>query len=416
MTFLPPHSDPNYQALYIHIPFCARRCAYCDFLTRAVEDMDSSIDEHLQTLTQSLQASRQRGLLAEIQTVYIGGGTPSFIGSQRLVQLVQTITEVLPPSATPREFSVEANPESLSADLLAALVPLGVNRLSLGVQSLQDDELRVLGRLHDSQRARWAMRLALGYLDNVSVDLMCGLPGQTAASWQRTLAEISQLAVPHISVYPLTLESGTALALAVDRGELQVADDDIQADFLEQAEAWLSAGGWQHYEIASYARPGYACRHNTAYWSAQPYLGLGRGAVGMAMASAQQSYREHQENRRHQGPRQRQERQRFNDSGILETLNTQQQAAEDLLLRLRLLAGAPDDLVNAARQVLPGLDACLDQLRGWGLLESSEHSQLRLSRTGWLLGNQVFGRIWELVEAPPELSPSSIADKSATLL
>ncbi|MDR2957707.1 MAG: radical SAM family heme chaperone HemW [Coriobacteriales bacterium] len=374
MSFIPPESDPAYQALYIHIPFCARRCNYCDFTTEAVRIDDSRIDTYLDAMLVELAAAKSRDLLGAIKTVYIGGGTPSFLGDQRLGKLVEAITEQIDGI---REFTVEANPDSFTQQMARLLAGLGVNRLSIGIQSFDNHELTALGRLHDSKQAELALDAACQVFENVSVDIMCGIPLQTAATFQASLQQAVASGINHVSVYPLSLEAGTALAEAVAAGRLTVATDDEQARLLNQAASYLEAEGFIHYEIASYARPGFNSQHNSAYWTARPYLGLGRGAVGM---SQQQSVRY-----------------RFDDQGILEQLDLRQQAAEDLMLGLRLLSGVPDGVVAHTQALLPTANDCLAELEGLGLIEHRE-GHFRLTKRGWLLGNQVFLRIWGLAE------------------
>ena len=375
MTANLPPSDPPYQALYLHIPFCKERCRYCDFTSEAISSNDRRIDAYLDNLSDTLDAANQKNLLEHIQTVYIGGGTPTHIGPDRLSRLINRIAANLP--QPPVEFSVEANPESLTDAMIDMLQHSPVTRVSIGVQSFHDNELQALGRLHDSQTARRAISSTLQHFDNVSIDLMCGIPEQSATSLATSLQTAIDLQVPHVSVYPLTLEDDTPLSDDVQAGRVTVADDDSQADMLQATHDLLSANAYSHYEIASWARDGYQCRHNTAYWTAVPYLGLGHGAVGMCM----------QDGIRH----------RFSEDQTIESLNAAEQAAEDLMLRLRLLAGAPDALVAATARHLPAVDRCLLDLTAAGLLVHTG-GFYRLSEQGWLLGNQAFASIWGLVD------------------
>jgi oxygen-independent coproporphyrinogen-3 oxidase len=367
--YRPPVSDPPYQALYIHLPFCASRCLYCDFESEAVPFDDPRIDAHIDALIRSLDSAGERGLLKAIQTVYIGGGTPSFVGAGRLRRLLTAAPE------TAGEFTLEANPESLTDDVAEVLADSPVNRISIGVQSLNDRELAALGRIHDADAAAAAIARALLVTGDVSIDLMCGIPQQDQASLSNSLSIAAGSGAEHISVYPLTLEEGTPLALAAVDGSVAVADDEEQADMLLMAEEYLAGQGFKHYEIASYARPGRQSRHNRAYWTGVPYIGLGRGAVGMAMVGGR--------------------RLRNSEQGAFECLNPTEQAAEDLMLGLRLMEGIADEMVAKAAMLLPAVTSALEELVDAGLL-THEDGRHRLSGNGWLLGNQAFGRIWAL--------------------
>ncbi|MCL2632732.1 MAG: radical SAM family heme chaperone HemW [Coriobacteriia bacterium] len=376
MGFYPPESEPNYKALYMHVPFCRKRCLYCDFVTEAADFADERIDAHVSGLVRDLEKAALRGQLKQIQTVYIGGGTPSFIGASRLKQVFLALQESLDLAAVD-EFTVECNPDSVTESMLELFTGFGVNRVSLGIQSFIDSELQALGRVHDARSAVAAIELVQPYVDNISIDLMCGIPLQTAQNLTANLQTAVELGINHISVYPLTVEEGTLLEAAVEAGEVRVADDDTQADLLELCKTLLETAGFTHYEIASFARDGFQSRHNQAYWTGLPYLGLGRGAIGMAMCDGV--------------------RVRFSDLEEIERLDNMSQAAEDIMLGLRLMQGVHVGKVNQSRQLLPGLEQCLAELIGSGLIEQqAEH--YRLSSQGWLLANMVFGRIWSLAE------------------
>jgi oxygen-independent coproporphyrinogen-3 oxidase len=377
MSYSVPDSEPNYKALYIHIPFCKSRCYYCDFTTEAIGFDDPRIDAHIDGLVEALQIAHARAQLREIQTVYIGGGTPSFIGAKRLARLFKTLALSLEESQL-SEFTVELNPDSVDEPLLELLAESQVNRISLGVQSLADSELSAIGRAHNSASAKAALQSLLPVIGNVSVDMICGLPGQSEQSFLTSLSELLQFDVSHISVYPLSIEDGTPLAAAYEAGTLMVADDDEQAEMLLAAKQLLASKGFTHYEIASYAKPGFESRHNSAYWTALPYLGLGRGAVGMAYLGGK--------------------RIRFDEQGVIEELDTREQAAEDLMLGLRLLEGVPEQLVLKTSQVLASTIECLNSLVLQGLLEHSD-GYYRLTASSWLLANQTFGQIWSLAES-----------------
>ncbi|MEE0345849.1 MAG: radical SAM protein, partial [Adlercreutzia sp.] len=209
----------HYKALYLHIPFCVRRCGYCDFTTSAVERDSPAIDEYVESLVMDIRRASREGKLGAIETVYLGGGTPSYIGMRRLSMLLYALSMSmhLEPEV---ECTMEANPESLTAPMVRDIWALGVNRLSIGVQSFDDEVLRILGRAHDAEAARAAVRAAQERFKNVSVDLMCGIPGQSAESFAESVREAVALGVNHVSVYPLTIEPHTPFDRAIMRGEM----------------------------------------------------------------------------------------------------------------------------------------------------------------------------------------------------
>ena len=278
-----PH-DP-YKALYIHLPFCKHRCAYCDFTTRAIAPDSVEIDEYIDNLILELRRKAKEGELAEIETVYVGGGTPSFVGQARLSKLLYALGVSM--NLTPEvECSMEANPDSLTPELIRDIYALGVNRLSIGVQSFDDGLLETLDRIHDSARAKQAVLDARERFENVSVDLMCGVPGQTPEMFEADVQTAVDLGVTHVSVYPLTIEDHTPFRRMVDSGEIDDVDQDKEALMMSMAPNVLTPAGFHRYEVASYAREGFECKHNIAYWTGVPYLGLGISAVTMTQNDA----------------------------------------------------------------------------------------------------------------------------------
>lgn len=367
-------SHHPYQALYLHIPFCVRRCAYCDFTTRAVDAASLEIDDYIEGLCLQLRRKAREGELAHIQTVYLGGGTPSHVRMARLSMLLYTLSLSmrLEPDV---ECTMEANPESLDAAMVRDVWALGVNRLSIGVQSFDDEVLQVLGRAHDAARAREAVETAQGRFENVSVDLMCGIPGQSLASFEESVREAVRLGVAHVSIYPLTVEHGTPLFREALEGRFPWPDEDEQADHMEAAARILSEAGFERYEVASYARPGFACRHNRAYWSGVPYLGLGAGAATMTQNDGR--------------------RMRVVDGRVTDDLDAAQMAAEDLMLRMRMAEGAAAEDVRRACALLPRAQEAFEEVCALGLAELRD-GRFRPTERGWLCGNELFGRILDL--------------------
>lgn len=259
---------------YVHIPFCARVCPYCDFTV--VEGRDGLTDRYVAALRQEITSSPT---WRPLDAVFVGGGTPSRIGANRLGSILDTIRSEHGIGER-AEVTLEANPEDIDDESAAALVAVGFSRISLGVQSFDDAVLADLGRVHDSRRATESVEAALGAgFASVSVDLIVGSPAETTASWDGTLRAALALGPQHISAYSLTVEPGTVLWKQV-RGGAPEPDDDIQADRWEAANEMLEAGGYERYEVSNFSRPGHHCRYNAAVWGHAEYLAFGVGAHG----------------------------------------------------------------------------------------------------------------------------------------
>ncbi len=365
--------DP-YKALYIHLPFCKHRCSYCDFTTRAVPKDSPEIDEYVEGLTREIRQASRDGKLSQIETVYLGGGTPSYIGSKHLSSLLYMlgVSMNLSPAV---ECSMEANPDSITFELIKDIYALGVNRLSIGVQSFDDGMLRFLDRAHDAQQAKRAVDIAHERFENVSIDLMCGIPGQTPEMFQESLSTAIDLGVSHISIYPLTIEEHTPLCNKVDAGEVPDVVQDHQAYQMAMAEHILEPAGLMRYEVASYASQGNQCRHNIAYWTGIPYLGLGTSAVTMTQNSSR--------------------RMRVQDGHVVDDLNRRQMTAEDLMMKMRMTRGVSEDELAKAAVLLPdALDVFRSLVRD--NLVKREDGRYKPTFGGWLLGNELYGRIYEL--------------------
>ncbi len=268
------------SGLYIHIPYCASKCIYCDFYSVAKAPTDSRpwATDYVTALLREWD-ERHDELTEPLQTIYFGGGTPSLLPPRELQRLCDGIAAHADLSAV-TEITLEANPEDVTPDFAAALVAeTPVNRVSMGVQTFVDTELRALRRRHDSQRAAQAVAaLRAAGIRNISLDLMYGLPGQTPESLTQSIDHCLALQPEHISAYCLTVEEGTLLARRVAEGTLTLPDDEACLRLAAQLRQRLHDAGYQQYEISNYARPGYASRHNSSYWVGTPYLGLGPGA------------------------------------------------------------------------------------------------------------------------------------------
>lgn len=260
--------------LYVHVPFCARACPYCDF-DFEVGALDQ-VPAYLQGIAQSAASYARQGWVG-FDTIYLGGGTPTMLDAAQFESLRESI-DVLVAGTEIKEFSVEFNPEHHQPELLAALRELGVNRLSMGVQSFQEQGLTILGRAHRASAALRAMNAAGEAGFELSCDLMVGWPGQSRRSLARDLETLISLDLPHISIYAMTVEERSAWPKLVRRGQREMPDPERQAECLAQVEQALQSAGYLHYEIASYAKGGAVARHNSKYWSGQDYLGLGPSA------------------------------------------------------------------------------------------------------------------------------------------
>jgi oxygen-independent coproporphyrinogen-3 oxidase len=260
--------------LYIHVPFCVRKCIYCDFTSISYDG--ALVKSYAEALCTELRL--KKNLAGELKTVYIGGGTPSLMPEDFFEGLFSCLKEIFTPSLS-AEISVEANPGTLSRPKIETLLSLGVNRVSIGVQSLRDDELRKLGRVHTSEEALRSARLVkeLGG-NNLSLDLMYGIPGQTLETWRETLKKTMDIGPSHISAYELTPEEKTPLYRLLQKGEIELPDEGEILEMYDCAVDFFSSHSYEHYEISNFARPGFRCLHNMNYWNRGEYIAAGAGA------------------------------------------------------------------------------------------------------------------------------------------
>jgi oxygen-independent coproporphyrinogen III oxidase len=271
------NTDPI--SLYLHIPFCAHRCAYCDFNTYAGQE--ESIPAYIEALKREIQYVR-RSIPSkhQVHTIFFGGGTPSLLTADQLEFVLDSIHTSFSLSDFP-EISLEANPGTCSREFLQDIRSLGFNRISFGVQSVHPQELRLLERIHDFgdvlNAVKWSRQAGF---DNLNIDLIYGLPEQTMADWQKSVDLILGLHPEHLSLYALTLEHGTPFGRWAERGLLPIPDPDRAADMYEWAGERLSLSDFEQYEISNWSKPGRECRHNLQYWRNKTYLGFGSGAHG----------------------------------------------------------------------------------------------------------------------------------------
>lgn len=353
--------------LYIHIPFCRQKCRYCDFASYAGQE--SFIDHYLQAL--ALETAPYQG--QRFDTLYIGGGTPSLLSLAQLEKLIALIEKHFGPVAAFTESTLEANPESLTAEKLDFLQARGMKRLSMGLQSFDDSVLKRIGRIHTVEMFLQAYtRARKAGFENINVDLIAGLPGQTQAQFLQGLNQLALLGPEHISVYGLQVESGTALAQ-----EGFEADEDLLRAELEQTHDSLQKMGYVHYEISNFARPGFESKHNINYWQNGPYLGLGAAAASYQNGVRRSNMRDLKEYaacvKSGQDP-----------TAFSEKLTGKAREGESIMLGLRLLGGIR---LTARRQQLFKKE--IAQICARGLVEQKA-DLLKLTRQGLFLANQAF--------------------------
>jgi oxygen-independent coproporphyrinogen-3 oxidase len=387
--------------LYLHIPFCRSKCSYCDFNSYA--GLDSLIPSYVSALVAETRLWGETTQHMNVATVFLGGGTPSLLPLAEVERIVTALRQRFRLAAD-AEVSFEANPGTVDCSYLQRLRSLGVNRLSLGVQSFHDDELATLGRIHTAAEAREAFNtVRRAGFDNVNLDLIYGLPRQTMTPWQDTVREAIALRPDHLSLYALTLEEGTPLADDVTRGRLPSPDADLAADMYLWAEDVLAAAGYQHYEISNWALPGRQCRHNLAYWLNEPYLGLGAGAHscfgGFRFANVKHPHRYIslvEESAQGDG-RPAEGLPPFlaglRHIAFAEQMTTARAMAETAVLGLRLTEGLPlkDFRRRFGQELMSVYGAQVEELESLGLLERA-NGCLRLTANARLLGNEAFQR------------------------
>jgi len=323
---------PKIMGLYVHVPFCLSKCAYCDFYSFTPKD-ETIMERYVSALLLHMRDYRDSAAEYACDTVYIGGGTPTTLPTDQLQRLIRGIKKNFGLTKSP-EFTIEANPATVTPDMLKKLRRAGVNRISFGLQSGDEGELAALSRRHRRSDFEESYRMAreAGF-DNISVDLMFGIPGQTMESLMRNLRYVTRLGVEHISLYDLKLEPGTPLFR--DRDRFVFPDEDTEADMYLRAVEFLNSEGWPQYEISNFARGGRRSRHNLKYWNCFEYLGFGPGAHSY-FNNCRFSYRRDIE-RYIKGVEEPLSRVNIIDSS--EEITPRERMGEYIMLRLRLSAG-----------------------------------------------------------------------------
>lgn len=267
------------KSVYLHIPFCNRICPYCDFNKYVLKGQP--VYEYLEALQKEMKVTIAKHPSEQIQTIFVGGGTPTALDSEQMKIFLDAIQEYFQPQSADLEFSMEANPESVDAEKLRIMKEGGVNRLSFGVQTFEPELLRKIGRMHDQEDVYRSLRLAkeAGF-NNISIDLMFGLPNQTLEMLDRTLDIAFTLDIPHFSVYSLKVEEGTFFHTLYKKDKLPLPSEEEEVKMYEHLIERMIKEGYSQYEISNFARPGYESKHNLTYWRNEEYYGLGAGAHG----------------------------------------------------------------------------------------------------------------------------------------
>lgn len=377
-----------FTRLYIHIPFCRRKCPYCAFVSlESGEDLGNYPELLLEEMRLAAHESAPQ---TPLQSIYFGGGTPSLLKPAHVSRIIGQAAKAFGLSAQ-AEITLEANPGTVDHERLAGFLSAGVNRLSLGVQSFDDRLLKTLGRIHSAQQARDAFSAArdAGF-DNIGIDLIHALPGQTARMWRTDLEQALQLAPEHISIYGLSVEQKTPFAERYAGDSPLLPDEELAVCMFESADTLLTANGFEHYEIANYARPGFRSRHNCGYWQRDGYLGLGAGAHSLLRGETGDI--------------------RFGNTPDIDkyiatiqggnlareetvTLSREDAMAEFMFLGLRLTDGIEFSTFEREFGVSPesAYAAAFNELVQAGLLEKGKDN-ISLTLRGMLLSNQVFAR------------------------
>ncbi|WP_112320864.1 radical SAM family heme chaperone HemW [Oceanibium sediminis] len=359
-----PASTPGGFGVYVHWPFCAAKCPYCDFNShvRASIDEEAWADALCVALTRAAARIGPR----RVDSIFFGGGTPSLMAPATVAAVIDRVAALwhLPGDA---EISLEANPTSVEAGRFRGYGVAGVNRVSLGVQALSDPDLRRLGRLHSVDEARAAFELARSAFDRVSFDLIYARQGQGLAAWEAELAMALDMAVDHLSLYQLTIEPGTAFGALHARGRLaDLPQDDTAADMYALTQAMTAAAGMPAYEISNHAREGAVCRHNMVYWRSGDFLGIGPGAHGRLTLGGQRLATD-----AIRAPEAWLQAVRDGQDGLRgeDTVPPEEQAEEYLMMALRLAEGVELERYQGLGGVLPGQDV-LDDLVSGGFLDT----------------------------------------------
>jgi oxygen-independent coproporphyrinogen-3 oxidase len=371
------------KAVYIHIPFCTNKCHYCDFTAYVVNGQP--VDEYLTALDQEMKMTVDQVPPAEIDAIFIGGGTPTILTPEQLTRLLNNIQKYFPHWSSELEFTIEANPGTTGPELLAAMKAGGVNRISFGAQTFRPDLLRQIGRIHGVEEIERSVHQAreAGF-DNLSLDLMFGLPNQTVEDIRDTLEKAIRLQPDHFSCYSLKVEEGTLFHHLYERKELPLPTEEEELEMYQLTRAYLKDHGYYQYEVSNFARSGRESRHNSTYWRNQEYYGLGAGAHG---------YMNRVRHANVKGIHKYIEMVNSGQRPVAESyqVSRSEEIENFMILGLRLMEGISKQRFfdNYQRRVEDVFGTTLARLFEQGLLQDEE-DRLFLTEKGLLFGNDVF--------------------------
>ncbi|MEN6326824.1 MAG: radical SAM family heme chaperone HemW [Syntrophomonas sp.] len=371
------------RGLYIHIPFCLKKCRYCDFYSQPLIHRDW-LERYTVALLVEIRQQAQVFGSCRLASIYIGGGTPSLLSSDHLKRIIEAINQnfLVVDSA---EISIEANPATLELSWLEQLLSMGINRLSIGVQSFSDIELKILGRLHSSREIMDSIELLHKTgLKNFNIDLIYGIPGQSVGDWASNLKQAVECAPRHLSAYLLQPGNNTPMAVDIEQGRLALLDEEIEAAMYYKTLEFLQEQGFEHYEISNFCKPGYECRHNINYWQAGEYIGIGAGAVSYTNCRRYINRENWQEyvNSLENNPSCMVEE--------LEKMSTPELLADAMITGLRMCRGINlGEYTNRFnRDVIHEYSSIIESGMAKGLLKM-ENGQLSLTKKGYFLSNEV---------------------------
>lgn len=381
-------------SLYIHIPFCLSKCLYCDFYSIPYNSQTAA--DYIKALCREIGFRKSN--IHSLRTIYIGGGTPSVLSEKDISKILDTVKNIYSVNSD-AEITLEANPKTITPDKAKSFLSSGINRISMGVQSFSDEELLVLGRAHNAEDAvRTFKDIRDAGFQNISIDLIYGIPGQSPEQWGFTLQQAIELGPEHISAYELTPEQGTPLFDMLKQGKLVMPDEDALADMFYKGIETLNGHGYTHYEISNFAKPGFECRHNLKYWDRGEYIGIGAGAHSFSGSTRTANLRDVQKYIEEI------------NSGTLpvsETTEITEEEAlnEQIFLGLRKTGGIGLDLfpVGTAETIKKAVKD--RQLHG---LIELDGNNLRSTRKGLILNNEVICRVLSYIEKNRPVQSKSV--------
>lgn len=379
--------DNRHIGLYIHIPFCFGKCHYCSF--NSIVYSSDLLEEYINSIKEEIRfyGNKQWARWVTVQTIYIGGGTPSILSVEDIQSILETLNKFFQISSD-AEITLEANPESLTQMKTEKYIIAGINRLSIGIQSLDDDILKRIGRRHTSRIACRAYNDARNNgFSNINVDLIYGLPRQNSTIWQETLDGIIQLKPEHISIYGLGIEEGSKFFQDKKQGRLLLPEEDEQVEFYNTALAFTRQAGYEHYEISNFAKPNFRSKHNQIYWAGDEYLGLGAGAHSYLGGwrfnniSSPGNYN----NLMHAG---------LLPVESTEKLSVEKRLGEKIILRLRMMEGIKLEMIRKRFGFIKNEEALayLQKFIDTGLI-TIDADMVKLTEKGILLSNEVFAEL-----------------------